>query len=121
MKGGANFARSLDAKPTASATVKQFQPMTPLTNRRYLPTAHQQSSPVTQHTQAVVKVRQLVIGYTGDIPAGLISLFATCETDPSRELRDVLTQSCDTFLASYSEDELAFAKSRLQIAKKVRN
>ena len=122
VKGGANFrssSKTSDSNSLLSNKRTTFHPMTPLTNRRYLPSPHQQASPVTQHTNAVIKIRQLVAGYTEDIPAGLMAMFAECENDPSRELRDVLKKSCDTFLGSYPADELDFAKSRLQIARKL--
>ena len=64
-------------------------------------------------------MRQLVTGYTEECPPGLLSLFVECENDPSRDLRDLLNASCDKFLDSYSADEREFAKSRLQISRKL--
>ena len=67
VKGGANFSLAMKSDGILRKNRNSFQPMTPLTNRRYLPSAQQQASPVTQHTQFGSNIAQ-------DFYFGLIAL-----------------------------------------------
>jgi len=121
VKGGANFTPS--SKFGTPKTRQHFSPMTPLTNRRFMTSPQHVMSPVSQHTQVVTKVRDLVEGYTVEPTSKLISIFAECEDDPSHFVRNIVNESCDKFIATYRKLEnggkCGLVESKIGMAKKL--
>ena len=73
VKGGANFT-PVKGKFGTPKNKQRFlaAPMTPLTNRRFMTSPQQVLSPVSQHTQVVQQMRELIEGYRNWLLFGLI-------------------------------------------------